>query len=136
MLKNRSAETFFGLQLVWKGGNKISVSDPSRTIVDLLDDPSMGGGMRPVSDMFKEYLRSKHPDLKQVYKYALKLKNRTIIKRLGFLLEHFAPEETRTIERCREQLSRGNSQLDPALPGKRLVTRWRLWVPGVLEDGH
>jgi predicted transcriptional regulator of viral defense system len=36
----------FGTVGVWRGSERVDVSDPSRTIVDLLDDPSMGGGIR------------------------------------------------------------------------------------------
>lgn len=129
LLKQCGEESFFGLQTIWKGSNKISVSDPSRTIIDLLDDPSIGGGMRPAKDIFNEYLRSKHRNLKKLYEYALRLDNKTIFKRLGFLIEELAPNESETIRLCREKMSKGNSQLDPELPSKHLVTRWRLWVP-------
>ena len=85
--------------------------------------------MRPAKDTFNEYLRSKHRNLKKLCEYALRRDNKTIFKRLGFLIEELAPGEHETIELCREKMSKGNSQLDPELPGKNLVTRWRLWVP-------
>jgi predicted transcriptional regulator of viral defense system len=128
-LKRNNEKVFFGLQVIWKGRNKISISDPSRTIVDLLDDPSLGGGMRPTKDILSEYLRSKYRDLKKLGEYALQLNNRTAFKRLGFLIEELAPNESKILEFCRNEMSKGNSQLDPELPSRNLITRWRLWVP-------
>lgn len=128
-LKKCGSASLFGLQVIWKGSNKISISDPSRTIVDLLDDPALGGGMRPVKDIFAEYLRSKYRDMQKLSEYASRLNNRTVFKRLGFLVEELLPNEKKILELCRKKMSKGNSQLDPDLPSKNLVTRWRLWVP-------
>jgi hypothetical protein len=33
------------------------------------------------------------------------------------------------VAQCRERLTAGTVKLDPAIAAKRLVTRWRLWVP-------
>ena len=34
----------FGLRVVWRRATRVNVSDPTRTIVDLLDDPAVGAG--------------------------------------------------------------------------------------------
>jgi hypothetical protein len=52
-----------------------------------------------------------------------------VFKRFGFFLEMIAPDEMKIIEKCREKLTAGNTKLDPKLSNKKLVTRWRLWVP-------
>ena len=36
---------FFGLETVWSDNVKIQISDPTRTIVDLMLNPEMGGGI-------------------------------------------------------------------------------------------
>ncbi len=33
------AANFIGLKTVWRGGTRVQVSDPARTLVDMLDDP-------------------------------------------------------------------------------------------------
>ena len=129
MLRTISEKAMFGLKPVWRGQVKISVSDPTRTILDMLVNPFLGGGIRSVKDMFINYLRSEKisPDL--LFEYADRLGNGSVFKRLGFLLEKTAPEETEIIEQCRKKLTAGNAKLDPTLNNTKLVTRWRLWVP-------
>ena len=61
--------------------------------------------------------------------YAKRLNNGAVFKRLGFLMERFAPDLKTAIDECKSRQTKGNVKLDPALKSKRLITRWRLWVP-------
>jgi predicted transcriptional regulator of viral defense system len=121
-------ESLFGTKPVWRGQVKVNVSDPSRTVLDLMDDPVLGGGLRPSVDVLQNYLRSETKDLKLLVSYAERLGSGAALKRLGFLLEQFAPAEREAIEACRKRMTKGNVKLDPSLPANRLVTAWRLWV--------
>lgn len=123
------AKHFFGLKSVWRGNNKAQVSDPARTIIDILNDPSLGGGIRPVSDALEKYFKSEHSTPKQLIEYAEKLGNKAVFKRLGFLLEYMGIANPDLITACKVNLSKGNAQLDPTLESEHLITRWRLWVP-------
>jgi predicted transcriptional regulator of viral defense system len=129
MLRTVSEKALFGLRSVWRGQVKISVSDPTRTILDMLSDPVLGGGIRSTRDMFTNYLRSENKNLGLLIDYSAKLGNGAVFKRLGFLLELVAPDETEKIEQCRARLTAGNAKLDPNLNNERLITGWRLWVP-------
>ena len=129
VLRTIPPEAFFGLKPIWRGSIKVNVSDPSRTILDMMNDPSLGGGLRPTVDVFQAYLKSQAKNLKLLTSYAEQLKNGAVFKRLGFLLERFAPTENAAIEECKSGLSTGNAKLDPLLPADRLVTKWRLWIP-------
>ena len=129
MLRTVAEKAMFGLKPVWRGQVKIPVSDPTRTILDMLSDPVLGGGIRSVKDMFINYLRSENKNLEQLIEYAQRLGNGAVFKRLGFLLEMIAPDETETIDKCRLRLTAGNTKLDPKLSNNKLITRWRLWVP-------
>jgi len=120
---------FFGTKTIWKGKNKILVSDPSRTIVDMLNAPNMGGGIRPVIDVFKQYMSSEHRNLKDILEYAEKMENRTIFKRLGFILETYYPSEKAAIKSCLQKISKGYSMLDSSLTNDAIVTKWKLKVP-------
>lgn len=62
-LSTIAPEKMFGLKTVWRGLVKVSISDPSRTMLDMLSDPQLGGGIRSVQDMFRDYLEfeSKEP---------------------------------------------------------------------------
>jgi predicted transcriptional regulator of viral defense system len=106
------------------------VSDPSRTVLDMLNDPLVGGGLRPTVDMFINYLKSEKRDLTRLINYAERLGNGAVFKRLGFLLEQLSREEQEVMAACRVRLTTGNARLDPAVPADKLVSRWRLWVPG------
>ena len=129
ILHTTSGKAMFGLKPVWRGRVKISVSDPTRTILDMLVNPFFGGGIRSVRDMLVNYLRSENKNLEQLIEYGEQLGNGAVFKRLGFLLEKTAPDETKIIEQCRKRLTAGNAKLDSKLNNSRLITRWRLWVP-------
>lgn len=129
LLRTISEKALFGTKPVWRGQVKVFVSDPSRTILDMLADPKFGGGIRSTTDMFSNYLKSENRNLELLISYAKRLGNGAVFKRLGFLLERVAPDEKTAIEECRTMLTKGNAMLDPALKADRLITRWRLWVP-------
>lgn len=82
----------FGLKPVWRGQVKVSVSDPSRTILDVLNDPLLGGGLRSTVDFLTNYLKSDKRDLDLLIDYADRLGNGAVFKRLGFLLERLVPD--------------------------------------------
>jgi predicted transcriptional regulator of viral defense system len=122
-------KSLFGLKTVWRGQIKVQVSDPTRTVLDLLHNPQWGGGIRSVVDMFTIYLKSENKNLALLGDYAKRLGNGAVFKRLGFLMERYAPDELELIDACRRQLTSGNAQLDPGLNSDKLVTRWKLWLP-------
>jgi len=125
-------EQQFGTKTVWKRQKKLSVSDPTRTIVDMLSCAWRGGGIQHVIDCFREYAKSPHFNADQLVNYADRLGNAAVFKRLGFLAERLLGDSHALTVACRSRLSKGNAQLDPAIKGDRLVTRWRLFVPSTL----
>ena len=129
LLRRVSDKAMFGLKLVWRGQVKVNVSDPTRTVLDMLSDPQLGGGLRSTVDMFRNYMGSEKKNLELLIKYADQLGNGAVFKRLGFLLEKYADTENSVIEQCREKLTTGNAKLDPNIEAEKLITRWRLWVP-------
>ncbi|QLQ23990.1 MAG: hypothetical protein HZT41_03080 [Dechloromonas sp.] len=119
----------FGLKSVWRGGTRVQVSDPARTLIDMLADPALGGGIRHVTEMLATLLREQSKEAPKLADYAAQLGIGAIHKRLGFLLQRDHPAQTALITACRQNLSTGYAKLDPALPSDRLVTAWRVWVP-------
>ena len=116
----------FGTRTVWSGRSKIQVSDVHRTIVDMLDSPSLGGGIQHVADCLDAYLKRSDRNDDTLIKYAERLGNGAIFKRLGFLAERSA--DSRLAASCRTRLSKGNARISPTLECTRLISRWRLWV--------
>lgn len=120
---------FFGTKIIWRGRVQVQVSDPTKTVIDLLDDPVIGGGARMVESMFRAYMASPDKDIRRLLDYADRVKNGAIFKRLGFLLERLGFDDFAILSALRDKITRGNAELDPNLPSECLVTRWRLWVP-------
>ena len=136
LLRTVQKKVMFGLKSVWRKEIKVSVSDPTRTIIDMLSDPRLGGGIRSVVDIFKNYMKSENKNMDSLIEYASRLGNGAVFKRLGFLLERFNPDERQTIEACKSKLTKGNSKLDPKLGAEKLITRWKLWVPKNWVEEH
>lgn len=127
LLHVRRRGAFFGLRNVWRTQVAVPVSDPTRTVIDLLDSPALGGGVRSVGEILGTYFSGTHRDDKRLLDYAKKLGNRTVYKRLGHLLETLSVEAPGVVAACRESQSRGVSLLDPGGPRSgRIVSRWNL----------
>ena len=127
-LKTVNRQKLFGLKSIWLGAKKVMISDPTKTIVDLLDDPRIVGGITIVSDVLGEYLASEFCDLDLLIDYAGQMNNRTIFKRLGFLLEiRFDLSDDLTV-RLRENLSAGYSVLDPGTTSNHSISKWGLKI--------
>ncbi|MCU7804733.1 MAG: type IV toxin-antitoxin system AbiEi family antitoxin domain-containing protein [Candidatus Thiodiazotropha sp. (ex Lucinoma borealis)] len=129
LLRSVPDKAMFGLKAVWRGQVKVNLSDPTRTAIDILNDPKFGGGLRSTIDMFRNYISTENKDLQLLIKYGDQLGNGAVFKRLGFLLEKYASKEQAIIDLCSERITTGNAKLDPALKAGKLITRWRLWVP-------
>ena len=118
----------FGLKIIWKGPLKISISDPHKTILDMLGDPYLGAGLQHTFDCFKAYLAHSDKDLNKVLEYAVKIDNGALFKKLGYFGE-LNNLDSQFISHCQKRLTKGYSRLDNASKHQKLVTRWRLWVP-------
>lgn len=128
-IKRIAKSRFFGTKVIWKEQVRVLVSDPAKTIVDMLDDPVLCGGARMFEKILNAYLSSKDKNLNTLIDYAGRMNNGAIYKRLGFFLERFQVKDDSVIAALRKKLTTGNVKLDPALPAEQLVTRWRLWAP-------
>ncbi len=128
-LKTRSEGALFGATSVWRGRARVLVSDPSRTIVDILDDPGLGGGIRHIANVIHEYLLSKERNDALLVEYGDRLGNRTVFKRLGYILETAEMDAPELITACAERRSAGLTLLDPTVDTLgRIVKRWNLRV--------
>lgn len=129
VVRTLEKRAMFGLKQVWRGRARIQISDPTRTMVDMLDTPALGGGIRSVIEMLGVYFASPHRDIKLLIQYADKLDNKAVFKRLGYIAANHFDDLPEVVKACRARLSAGNAKLDPKLPADRLVTAWRLWIP-------
>jgi predicted transcriptional regulator of viral defense system len=128
LLHHTSKERLFGLKPLWRGTTRVNVSDPARTLIDMIAMPSIGGGIDHAADCLAAYLKSRRNDRGLLIRYAEQFGNGAIFKRLGFLAETRLQNEELAAA-CRARLTHGYAKLDPALHSPMLVTAWRLWVP-------
>jgi predicted transcriptional regulator of viral defense system len=127
-LKHLQPEKIFGTKPVWRHNTKVPVSDVHRTIIDMLDDPALGGGIQHVSDCLQAYFKHTERNDEKLVAYGDQLGNGAVFKRLGFLAEK-RNDVGPLVEICRARLTAGNAKLDPALDCARLVSKWRLLLP-------
>jgi predicted transcriptional regulator of viral defense system len=125
-LKTINETRLFGLKSIWIGSKKVSISDPSKTIIDLLDDPKIAGGIAVVCDVLTEYLESEYFNLDLLIDYATKMNNKAIFKRLGFLLETRFSVPSEVLTKINKCISKGYSQLDTSMTSAKFNTKWRL----------
>ena len=129
-LRTVNQKALFGLKPIWRGRARVNVSDPTRTIIDLMADPSLGGGLQSSVDMLQSYLASKeYRNIKLLMSYAQTMDVGAVFKRLGFLLAQLAPDEKEAIELCARSISKGYTKLDPSRSATKFVAAWNLSLP-------
>ncbi len=128
-LRHRPPTALFGTRRVWRDGAPVDVSDRERTLVDCLDDPSLGGGLRHTVEALTAYAEAGDASWDQLVTYAERLGNRAVFKRLGYLAEALNLGDEQLIHTCLHHLSAGTGRLDPTGPrtGPTLA-RWHLQI--------
>ena len=128
LLHSVNSKRLFGLKTLWRGSTKVAISDPARTLVDMLAAPEVGGGIDHVAECLGTYLRAKTADRVQLIRHAEEFGNGAVFKRLGFLADTKLDDE-QLADECRIRLTHGYAELDPSRRSAKLITAWRLWVP-------
>ena len=105
----------WGLSSVWHEEVRLRVADQARTVIDILDRPSIGGGIRHAAEILAAYLDENDPQT--LVNYGDLVGNRAVFKRLGYLIEALDLAAPEILAECRERVSAGVSLLDPDGPG-------------------
>jgi predicted transcriptional regulator of viral defense system len=117
----------WGLKTQWRSESRLRFADPARTVIDVLDSPKLGGGMRHGAEILAAYLDEHHP--MTLIDYADRVGNGAIFKRMGFAIEALSRDLPELTRASRERVTAGIAALDPdGPPGGRIVTRWNLRV--------
>jgi len=126
-------EMNFGTEVVWIGSKKVLISDPHKTILDMLYRVKLGGGIQHTIDCFKAYAKSREFDALRLVSYAKRIGNGVIFKRLGFICENILGSKHDLTRICMAEITKGASYIDPSHKKGRLVRRWQLIVPSTLQ---
>jgi predicted transcriptional regulator of viral defense system len=117
----------WGIKGEWRGETWLWFADPGRTVLDVLDDPSLAGGIRHAAEITSAYLDEYPPEI--LIDYAGRSGNHTVFKRLGYVIESLGLDQPLLVNASQDRLSAGISALDPGGPqGGRRNMRWRLRV--------
>ena len=128
-------EKLFGTAAVWRSHTRVQVSDASRTIADMLDDPSVCGGIRHVAEVLAAYFETTMRDDDLLVDYLERIGNRSAFKRLGYLVEQLGIEAPLLIEACVAHKSLGFTLLEPSAPRRgRFLRRWNLQVNATIDS--
>jgi predicted transcriptional regulator of viral defense system len=128
------ARKFFGVRRQWIGPKAFSVTDPEKTLLDILDRPDLSGGMPEVIGAIQ--IAVTEVDWARLDGYLKRFPNRTVVKRLGTLTENMdlpIPDREARLARWCRTISGGIALLDPDArrTGGRIHTAWgiRLNMP-------
>lgn len=116
-------DRYFGIDKIWIGDARVSITDPERTLLDGLMKPRYCGDFGEVFHAFE--VRKDQLDLDKIIDYALKLDISTI-KRLGWVLEKIGIEKGH-LTRLAKVPAAGYKSLDPSAPKKGVCNQyWRV----------
>ena len=123
---------FFGFREEVVDGRPVLISDPEKTMADCLDHPEHSGGIDEVARAL--YFSHQELEFIRIKEYAVNMKNKTIFKRLGYLLEKAGLSEQYSSILKGIELSTGYAKLDPSLSVKGSHSkRWGLVVNAEID---
>jgi len=109
---------FFGIQTVTIEDQLVRITTSSKTLVDGLDRPELCGGIVELAKGLKRYAGDGANSTgvalwAQLTADAQRLGNRTVFKRLGYLVEVLGLGVGEWLDRWRAEISPGETLLDP-----------------------
>lgn len=120
----------FGTKTIWRHSVKVRLSDPYKTVLDIVDDPILGAGVQHTIDCLSAFKKiyDSRSDEDRLMEYAIQMNNGALFKKLGYLAEKLEFSDA-FVNECAGRLTTGYTYLDKNSKNKRLVTKWRVWIP-------
>jgi len=116
----------FGVEKAWFENTQISLTNREKTIIDCLDKSQYAGGIIEVA----KALRTEEYDKNILIKYAKRIHNSGVIRRLGYICEFLQISINLPKIKTRNYL-----KLDPILPEtNKLDSKWHLIINEELGD--
>jgi predicted transcriptional regulator of viral defense system len=131
----RELDLSWGIAHEWRDGFKISIANPSRTIMDVLAYPELGGGIQLGAEFLKAYIDDF--DIRELVQDASKHASGSSLKRLGYLLELHGYRHKADLDELSEKISKGVVPLDPLRvhSGYRIM-KWNILVNTKIETNQ
>jgi predicted transcriptional regulator of viral defense system len=124
----------FGVVKHWIDKERfVMISDMERTIIDGLRHPAFVGGITEVAKGL--WMKRATLNSEKLIEYAQRLDVGAVVRRLGYLLEHYELADESALEPLRNMLTATYQRLDPLLPAEGThVSRWRLQLNVTPEE--
>ena len=121
-----SGSRFFGYAREKIGAQEIIVAEKEKALIDSLYLPRHAGGLFEAS----KALFNAWPEIskEKLVNYCLRMKNKSLNKRLGYLIESMNLKmERKLLEKLHKRIGKGYSKLNPSLPKtKKYEKKWLL----------
>lgn len=129
----RELDLSWGIAHEWRDGFKVSIANPSRTIIDVLTYPELSGGIQLGAEFLKAYLDDF--DIHELVQDASKHAPGSSVKRLGYLLELNGYGHVADLDELSKKISKGVVPLDPSRvhSGFRIM-KWNILVNTKIES--
>lgn len=117
-------KNFFGLEKIWIDEDiRIMITDKERTLLDLFIYPKIFGGMGEACGILENALPT--INIKKLVDYAIQYNKKSIIKRLGWVLEQFGVSVSQ-LEPLLNIPMHYYARLDPSAPAGSCDKRWMI----------
>ncbi len=129
-----TSEQEFGVMKHWIDKERfVLISDQERTIIDGLRHPAFVGGITEVAKGL--WMKRDVLNVKRLLDYAQRLGVGAVVRRLGYLLEHYGLADAAALEPLRNMLTATYQRLDPLLPAEGVFfSKWRLQLNVTPEE--
>ncbi len=129
-----TAEQAFGVMKHWIDKERfVMVSDIERTLIDGLRHPAFAGGITEIAKGL--WMKRDALKVERLIDYAQRLGIGAVVRRLGYLLEHFRLADASTLDALRGMLTATYQRLDPLLAAEGpFIARWRLQLNVASEE--
>jgi len=131
-----SPEVLKGAVPIWRGKERVSVSDRERTIADALVSPNWVGGVRHLLGILAAYRESPEWSPEKLLQRLKERGHGSAFKRMGYLAEALWPDAQDVVDAAWRQRTSGLIKLDPSVKTRGSMSkRWGLWVNVPLKKG-
>ena len=129
-----TADQEFGVMKHWIDKERfVMISDMERTVIDGLRHPAFVGGITEVAKALS--MKQDELNVERLVGYARRLGVGAVVRRLGYLLEHYGLADASVLEPLRSLLTATYHRFDPLLPAEgAFISRWRLQLNVTPEE--
>jgi len=119
-------EDLWGIEESWvTSTQQVKVSDLERTIIDCLDRPDLCGGISEAAKGI--WMKRNEIDYQKLVDYAKKYDKKSVIKRLGFILDIYSLGNETSLSNLKKELTSSYTLFDPSLPASgKYKSSWKV----------